>query len=134
MCGGEVLYLKLKAETQSFILPRVLCLDGYQCSLLELKGQISPWIKGEDLYVCANFIQESIIENKTLPILRQIIFEGSETEKFKTIDIKFDSLVWRDVTRKKIDEIKLYLCDSQGTIPSFDNVTLACTLLCVPDS
>lgn len=129
---NQILYLKLKTETQAFPLPQTLATEGFKCAVLELKGTISPWKKENDLFLCGNFLSESIIQGKSLPILRRIYFEDKNLHNFQNINVKFEKLLWVDVSRKKIDEVKLYLCDDEGRIPSFTEVALSCTLVCIP--
>ena len=124
----ETFYLKMTNETASIQFQEEIDLDGFTCGVIEMKGKITPTVEEEHIFLCANFIKESIFPEGKIPVLRRI-----PCDENGVIDTKFDKILWLPINREKISEIKLYISDSLGNVPSFENVTLNCTLVCIPE-
>ena len=125
--AAETFYLKMSKETASFQFPEEILLGGFTCGVFEMKGEITPVVNGEHFFLCGNFIKESIFPEGKIPVLRRIPWNDKGM-----INIKFKKILWLPINREKISEMKLYICDSLGNVPSFNNVSLSCTLVCIP--
>ena len=103
------------------------CLEvkGYGCSLVELYGHVSDPNKYEKMYyLCCDIVDECHVQHTLLPALRQFRVDNSGM-----IRSTLTNLIWRPVRRRGIDSIRLYICDMNGKIISFDGTGLYCTLV-----
>lgn len=131
----EQIFTTIKKETHTLKLPTSLCLSGYGCSVFKINGKIKKDQNTEDeeFYLCSNFSKEIIVGEILLPVLTEIPWSRSPIEENEiVIDEQFDKVTWIPVTRDHVEEIKLYICNSQGNIPSFESVKLMCKLVFIP--
>lgn len=83
--------------------------------------------KDRDLYLCCNIIEESFVNNVKLPVLRYLKRNSSGF-----INSNIDHIIWLNVIRPEINEIRLYITDNTGKVISVPKNKLSCTLLFIP--
>lgn len=118
----EVVYTRMNSSETTINLPRHIYLENMGCALFEMKGQIKP--STDSLFLCADFIQESSVGSHILTVLRRL-----DVDEEGFINKAYDRLLYLPCNGKYISDIKLFITDEQGHIPSFNNCHLDCTLL-----
>lgn len=119
----------LYSSQKTINLPRHIYLEDMGCALLEITGHVKPLPPSHTpLFLCSDFIQESSVNNNTLPIIRRLQFEENK-QGIGVINKNFEKLVWYPCTSKYLSEIKLFISDVHGAIPTFESCQLDCTLL-----
>lgn len=137
----ETTYQKMKLAHKSTQLARHICLPDMGCALFEIKGKIKPIPPSDlDLFLCTDFVQESSVDNfdentkeitsRTLTILRRLDFQPLTSHpNYAEINENYQKLLWLPCFKKYLSEIKLFISDEKGNIPSFEFCELTCTLL-----
>lgn len=129
----NVLYLSTSGD-DTIVLPNPL--EFYdRCALVEINGKISPRKKNgnlkdsnnNNLYLCCNIVEESLVGKVKMPVLRVI------NRKNGTIINEINNLLWLKVMRPNILSIRLYICDEFGEIVSVARNKLNCTLVFEPN-
>lgn len=108
-------------------LSEVLEIEGYHCAVIEMYGKLDT-DNGKPLYLCSDIAQDVFVNNKMLPVLRQIT-----TKTNGNVNTDMSQIIWLNVTRRGISKIRLYITDDLGNVVSFPNQTLYCTLLLIPN-
>ena len=129
----EALYLTVNETDEQVFLPTTLNLQDYACGILDATGSFEPYT-GKPLFLCCDFIRPSVVGDKLLPALRRIPVQRKKKGNIDTGKIlaRFHKLLWFPVTRAEVGEIRVYITGKDGEVPSFDNFTLNCTLVCIP--
>ena len=128
----KVLYLSTNGDTTT-VLPYPLELQGYGCAVIDMNGKITSPKSGsngpyDNLYLCCNIVEESLVENVKMPILQTIIRRNNIVSPGQ-----IHNLIWLKVMRPSISNIRLYIADKTGDIISLSRNKLNCTLLFVPN-
>ena len=128
----KALYLSTNGDTTT-VFPFPLELQGYGCAVIEMNGKItSPKSASngpyDNLYLCCNIVEESLVGNVKMPILRTIIRRNNIVTSGQ-----LQKLIWLKVMRPTISSIRLYIADNNGDIVSLPRNKLNCTLLFTPD-
>ncbi len=123
----------MDSSSQSIALPVTLFMEGKGCALFELRGRVAPFTS-VPLYMCIDSIENSVIGPKLLPILRRVRLKRikGNARQAVTIEHVFSKMLWLPVNRSPVEEIRVYLSDANGQVPSFDECHLTCTLVCIP--
>lgn len=129
----EAMYLSITSSDEVVFLPSSLNLENYGCGVLDVVGSFEPY-SGKPLFLCCDFIRPSIVGDQILPVLRRIPFSrGKKAEKtVGKMYGSFQKMLWFPVSRPEVGEVRLYIMDKRGDIPSFDRFNLSCTLVCIP--
>lgn len=108
-------------------------ISGFQkgCALFEISGNVYPYID-DVLYLCVDFIDESIIGPKMIPILRRIRLHPNKNGSGGFIDHTFNKMLWISCNRSPIKELRVYISDAQGNLPPFVDCHIKCTLVIIP--
>lgn len=126
------LYLSMDSPNQWHSLPETLDMAEYECALFEVSGRVSPLPK-QSLFICADFIQSSIVGENTIPVLRRVQFTRNGPDgKAGTLRKIFNKMLWLRVSRSPVSEVRLYITDEHGDVPAFESCSLSCTLVCIP--
>lgn len=132
------IYLSTDGD-EKISLPNSLDLENYGCAVVEMSGEIKVFdtdgdgnqkkVKiDETLYLCCDIVEDSVLMNTKLPILRSIYVNSKNSKINKPIE----NLIWLNVKRPKIDHIRLYITDKTGIPVSLSKSKLECTLLFIP--
>lgn len=121
-----------------------LFLEGYVCAVTEMKGEFvindpSPDYSNE-WFLCCDFVHESIVNQGTLPALHRIPckrktnaaqnrLDGTVLER---VNAEFVTNLWIACNRNEVNEVRLYIADANGEVPSFERCDLRCSLICIP--
>ncbi len=129
----NVIYVDMDSSSQSIALPVTLSMEGHGCALFEIRGRVKPYTS-VPLYMCVDFIDNSVIGPKLLPILRRVRLKRikGNARQEATIEHVFSKMLWLPVNRSPLEEIRVYLSDANGQVPSFDQCHLTCTLVNIP--
>ncbi len=128
----NAIYATMTSANQFLALPVQINVGNTGCALFEAVGSVSPPIN-DPLFICVDFIESSMVGDLMLPILRRITLEVQDDGKSAVIDELFNKMLWLPINRSPITEIRVYICDEQGNIPSFKSCHLSCTLVCIPE-
>lgn len=105
-----------------------LNLEGYACGLISIRGRINKIVeKDKSIFLCCDIIEESSINEKRLPIIREILRNSRGI-----VDEKLENIIWLQVLRPYISNVRLYISDENGEIISFPGQKVYCTLLFIP--
>lgn len=129
----EALYLTVRDTDEQVFLPTTLNLHDYACGVLDVTANFEPYT-GKPLFLCCDFIRPSVVGDKLLPALRRLPVQRRKRGDtyFGKISASFQKMLWFPVTRGEIGEIRVYITGKDGEVPSFDQFTLNCTLVCIP--
>lgn len=127
----NAIYVTMTSPTELIHLPVEISGEEKGCALFEIKGHVRPYME-EDLFFCVDFIEESFIGPKMMPILRRITMEADETGGGGTIHHTFDKMLWLSCNRSPIKELRTYISNASGNIPPFVNCHISCTLVVIP--
>lgn len=102
------------------------------CGLFNVHGRIevkTPDVDTRRLFLCTDLCAStSFVSGKTkLPILRQLVVDADGS-----VSMNIHNILWLDTTNKILRNIRMYICDGEGNIPSFKVCTLDCTVLVFP--
>ena len=89
------------------------------CEIFFLKKKKESW---PNMYICCDIIESSLVNDKTLPVLRFI------PEKDGRYSKSFDSIQYHEVLCKSINNIRIYIYSEHHDGSSFLGETLYCTL------
>lgn len=121
----HALYLNTNGDSvTNLALP--LDVEGYACGVITIRGSVNT-VTDSSLFLCCDIIEESNINEKRLPVLREII-----TNKKGSVVNKIEHIIWLQVLRPIISCVRLYICDENGEIHSFGKKKVYCTLLFIP--
>lgn len=121
----HALYLNTNGDSVTNLAVQ-LDVEGYACGVITMRGSTNAF-EDKSLFLCCDIIEESNINDKRLPVLREIVFN-----KKGTISNKIEHIIWLQVLRPTISSIRLYICNENGEIVSFGNKKVYCTLLFIP--
>lgn len=118
----NVVYLNTKGDsTTVFNVPMLL--PGFECAIFEMSGKLNSPVNTA-LFLCTDICEESSLGYNRLPILRYL-----NPTKNGLINKPIDNVIWLNVTRPIIGNIRLYICDKNGKIISLTKSNLNCTLV-----
>ena len=127
----NVIYVEMSSSNQRVTLPKTHDMEGKGCALFEISGRVAPYTD-MPLFLCVDFIEESTVGGKTLPILRRIQLIPDDESPEASIDQVFHKMLWLPTSRDRVDELRVYISDEHGNIRSFDYCQISCTLVCIP--
>lgn len=110
-------------------LAETIDVTGYYCSLWDVHGKLDdlktdkPIDNSKPYYLCSDFCADVFVNNITLPVLRQLRFNGKGS-----VQSEVNLPIWNEVIRRHISKMRLYICDEKGNILSFKGKGLYCTL------
>ena len=104
----KVIYITTTGDN-TLELPTPLDVEGYLCGIVELAGNVVN-LK-EDLFLCCDFCEESIVGNIKLPVLCCI--KRNQTE---IVFNDINHVIWLKVIRPNISSIRLYIANEKGEI------------------
>ena len=125
----NAIYVNMSGPNQLVHLPIEISGHDRGCALFEITGSVHPYTD-TPLYLCADFIQESFIGHKRIPILRRIKLQPNDTGG-ATLNETFNKMLWLSCNRTPIKELRTYISDAQGHIPPFEECKLSCTLVII---
>ena len=129
----NAVYVTMTTPNQLVQLPTEISGDHKGCALFEITGNVYPYID-ESLFICVDFIEESFIGPKMMPILRRIQFYPDKTGGGAIINHTFDKMLWVSCNRSWIKELRVYISDALGNRPPFVHCHISCTLVIIPHS
>ena len=128
----NAVYVDMNSPNHLVQLPIDISGDQKGCALFEISGRVYPHVD-EAMFLCVDFIEESIIGRKMMPILRRILLHPDPLiSGGATIDHTFDKMLWVPCNRSKIKELRVYLSDARGNLPPFVRCHINCTLVIIP--
>ena len=128
----NVIYAAMWSANQQMTLPVSLNVEGQGCALFEITGKVSPYTD-RPLFLCADFLENSIMgETQQLPVLRRITLIKDKEGKGATIEQIFSKMLWLPTNRSPVEEIRLYITDERGNPAPFNECSVSCTLVCIP--
>lgn len=135
----NVIYVHMNSISERIPLPIDIDVENKGCALFEIRGEVSPCIT-QPLFLCVDFIAESVVGEKMMPILRRIVVESPNKKKKDQcgkdgkgrIDHVFDKMLWLTCTRSPVKEFRIYISDAQGNQAPFLHCELDCTLVLIP--
>ena len=82
------------------------------------------------LYLCADYVQPSILGDKLIPVLRKLkIKKNPNNSQESLVNQEAKEMLWLPTERSHIDEFLVYIMDSKGEIPTLETCKLNCSLL-----
>ena len=133
------MYLNMNRVDSTVELPISIHLKDKAVALVDVSGDFFPQNTKRNFYLCCDFIEPSILQGSTstnvYPILRMVHSErGEDKNKLKIDKIRetYGKLIYVGCNRDEVSNIRLYLIDDDGNLPSFDNCQLKCSLLLIP--
>ena len=157
----ETLYVAWEKTCDvNITLPSPMFVGGMGVAVMDVKGYFVPRDQNETYFLCCDFAKSSYMqptplleqkdegtesyngyqgEMKRMPILRRLRYKMfSEKKKGDVVKVyggRFDESygkpLFYNVTRDVLDDFRMYITDSRGVVPSFDDFQLCCTLLFV---
>lgn len=127
----NALYVNMSSPNQLVQLPIDISGDHKGCALFEIKGKVYPYLE-DVLFLCVDFIEDSIVGQKMMPILRRIVLHPEVQGGGAIIDQTFNKMLWISCSRSKIKELRVYISDAQGNRPPFVRCQIDCTLVIIP--
>ena len=128
----DVLYVNMESGNQRVPLPTTLHVCGKGCALFEISGRCYPYTD-IPLFLCVDFIQDSSLGTKMIPILRRIELKPDPESHEGKISQVFNKMLWLPINRSPLDEVRVYITDDHGNVRSFDYCNIQCTLVCIPN-
>jgi hypothetical protein len=127
--GCKTYYPHNNARDFIIKLPNTLYLDdaGWVCGLCEIQftpNQQTP----KTMFVLLDICQESIVNNKTLPLLRTVHFSYSDTQPLQIKSLIYDRVFYLPLKQQRVDQIHVYIKGVNNDVPSFADEPLMCTL------
>ena len=99
------------------------------CTLFKVSRWIKPYMN-ETLYLCADYVQPSILGNKLIPVLRKFkIKRNPNNAQGALVNQEAREMLWLSFEGNHIDEFRVYIMDSEGKIPTLESCMLNCSLL-----
>ena len=127
----NAIYVTMSSPNHLVQLPVEISGEDKGCAVLEIQGHVWPYVE-QDLYLCVDFIEESFIGAKMMPILRRITLEKDETGGGASIRRTYDKMLWLSCNRSTIKELRTYISDAWGNFPPFVDCHISCTLVIIP--
>ena len=121
----------MSSSNQLVSLPTTHIMERKGCALFEISGRVAPYTD-MPLFLCTDFIQDSAIGPKMMPILRRIQLLPDSESPEATLNQVFHKMLWLPTNRDAVDELRVYISDEHGNIRSFDYCQVSCTLVCIP--
>lgn len=139
----NALYLSVKGTGDVKIsLPKSVNLENYVISVLDMKGTYTLSLDEnttKQLFLCCDFVTDSIVDDYLLPVLRRIpnnvsrkVDNEGNVVISNRINEDFGKMLWIGSSRSDVGEVRLYITDRSGRVPSFAKCRLNCTLICIP--
>lgn len=130
----NVIYASMWGTSQKITLPVTLDMEQKGCALFEITGKVSPHTE-KPLFLCADFLESSIMgAHRQLPVLRRItLIPEKEGQRGASIEQIFNKMLWLPTNRSPVKEIRLYICDERGNPAPFNECSVSCTLVCIPN-
>ena len=127
-------HLNMSGVDSNVELPITLNLRDKGVALVEANVNLFPPKPGKRYYLCCDFVETSILQGtnsiNVYPILRMI--RSNQGANMDTIRENFQKLIYINCNRADVSNVRLYLIDEDGNLPSFDRCELKCTLLFIP--
>ena len=96
----------------------------WSCALFEMKINIQS---SHVYYLCADICEPSIVDNKYIPLLRQISRKVANNSTFS-------QLQYIPIVKTEFNTIRVYIVDTAGQPTSVIPGPLHCTLQFIPDT
>ena len=107
-------------------LPRTYKLTGeWECGLKELTAVLKFTPQSNCLYLCSDILSDSYVRNRTLPVLRNLEI-GTRYNKLRLFT--FENPIYISVKSEKLEDVRLYLRDSELQPVTFESNELNCVL------
>ena len=133
------LYLNMNSADSNIELPVPLKLNTSGVAIVDISGEYFPRSPGKVYYLCCDFVEPSVLQGKknsnVFPILRMLNFKAGKNKNEDYVDkIKenYAKLIFTGCNRDEVQDLRLYLIDEDGNLPSFEDCQLKCTLLIIP--
>lgn len=146
----NTIYCTIAKDATLIQLPLVIDLKDKSIGLVDISGYYFPRKAGDkSLYLVCDVLKNNGIISRTstsnvYPILRQLLFKSAKTDRhpnyahvdkekktyqFDRIKETYQKVLFIPCQEQKTDTLQLYLINSKGERPSFDDWELKCTLL-----
>lgn len=110
-------------------LAQTLNVQGYAVSVLNISGHLRGWNPNKEaLYLCTDICKESFVDGSMLPVLHSLTTDFNGSGSIANIS----NPVWMKTNREFVNIIRLYICNQDGIIKSFQESLLKCTLVLIP--
>ena len=137
----NAIYFSMKGTSQKVTLPLELDMENKGCSLFYISSMVKPYIE-PPIYLCANFVGNSIIVSSAhptersmqLPVLCQINLKKTNDDNLVEIDPNYNKILWLPTSHSPVEEIQVYLSDRHRNPPTFTHCNIIRTLVCIPHS
>lgn len=106
-------------------------IDGekHGCGLFEISGTVTTLNgrKKTPLYLCCDVVEDSNVQGRKMPVLRQLI-----RNQGGIITNNINHILWLSLNRPSVTAIRLYIADINGHLASLSTCRLNCALLFIP--
>lgn len=79
------------------------------------------------IFILTDICQESIVNSKTLPLLRVININAGKN-RGRTLSLVYEEIFYMPVKQQNFDQIRIYIKNKEGDFVSFADKPLRCTL------
>jgi len=122
---SSVLYLSTNGDEVT-TLAEAISSNGQCAAVVEISGKIN---RKQDsllrpLYLCCDFVENANLHTRKLPILKQFT-----TNRQGYVNSSVGHVIWMKVTRSRLSQVRLYICDDDGETVSFTGRGIYCTLV-----
>lgn len=136
-------YLKTTGNTVNHVFAIPQDFTAYSCTVIQVSGDVVLEKLGKTrskqqqpgyspLYLCCDICEHSFLGglDSEIPLKLPILLELPPLEGFVgNRDLFMNRLLWVGVNNNRVNDIRLYIVDEFGNIPSFETCKLRCTLL-----
>lgn len=127
----EALIIHLTAPNGACVvsLAQTLKVQGYAVSVLNISGHLRGWDPNKEaLYLCADICKESFVNRSLLPVLHSLTTDFNGSGAVANVS----NAIWLKTNREYVNSIRLYICNEEGSVRSFPESLLKCTLVFIP--
>ena len=123
----NTVYITMKSTDMRVSLPATLEAAGAEYGLFEITGKLVPCPRS-GVYLCADFVDSSLVEGTVLPVLRRIKF-SQQKDQSGAVRKTYNPVLYVPVIRNRLDDFRLYITDAEGDLVPFEICSLNCTLV-----
>lgn len=121
------LYFSMSSADETFQLAKTVNTENYLCGIVKLSGKIPKnVITGQRLFLCSDICQDSYVNQTKFPALFEI-----KTKPNGSVNTDIYNISWLHILRPSTTSIRLYICNEEGAIVSFEGGSLNSSLLFV---
>jgi len=116
-------------KPSSFVvqLPKTICLKGmWMCALCEVQYNHEAARSHENIYICSDLCEGSIVGKRMFPVLRQVFTKGKKSRRLT--QEQYSQLYYVKVTKEEFNTITIHIKDRNGDEVSFLTQELNCIL------